>query len=851
MKKIIVLDGHSIIHRAFYGVPELVTATGIPTNAIFGFSNMLLKLINDYKPNGIFAAFDLHAPTFRHQMYEGYKAGRSKTPEALLEQIDRIKDLLPKMGVNVVCAEGFEADDILGTLSKQANDANIEALLVTGDKDSFQLIGPGTAVLYTRRGVTDTIYYDENQFQQTYGFSPEQFVDYKAILGDKSDNIPGIPGIGEKGAGDLITTFGSLTEIYDNLDKVQSPSLRKKLLAGKESAQMSKILAEIKRDAPVTLPAIPDVPFAILPTEELCSALRELELNKILKAIQPKQEQIAFTSSDWIDLDNIIAFNLSDEFQGIKTLSIFDEGVEPFGTKGCILCTDTGNVYVTSKSPWELYADIAAILEDASVEKCMQDVKKAMHICAQQGISLKNASFDFTIAAYLLDPVNFRRDIEYLAAHYTEGAFEGNLRKLCHLKEGMEAALKQSDMLDLYQNMEHPLIEVLFDMEQQGFRVDIPLLEELEKEYQIRLENLSAEIYQYAGKTFNINSTKQLAEVLFEDLKLPPVKKTKTGYSTSVEVLEQLHDEHPIIEKIMEHRVLSKLKSTYVEGLTAAADHNHKVHTTFNQAVTNTGRLSSTEPNLQNIPIRTDIGRELRRAFLASSEDRILVDADYSQIELRVFADMSGDPTFLNAFVHGDDIHRRTAADVFGVSYEEVTDQMRSQSKAVNFGIIYGISDFGLSKNLRISRAAAKELIDHYMARYTKVQEYMHSSIAFAREKGYSITKFGRRRPCPDIHSRNYTIRSMAERIAVNMPVQGTAADIIKLAMIDVYRKLKEGGFRSKLILQVHDELVIDAAKDEAEAVKALLKESMENVVQLKVPLIADVGCGENWGDAK
>ncbi len=852
MKKIMVLDGHSIAFRAFHAVPELVTSSGIYTNAIYGFVNMLIKITSQYKPNAVAVAFDLKEPTFRHKMYDGYKAGRSATPEQLISQIELLKELLGKMGVCVLGCPGYEADDILGTLSRLANEKGIHAYLVTGDRDSLQLIRDNTSVLYTKKGVSTIVEYTEEVFKAEYGISPSQFVDCKALMGDSSDNIPGVPGIGPKTATTLLCDYDSLDGIYQNAEKIKSASTKSKLLENKDSAYMSQTLARIVKNAPVELPEIGDEEYSPKPTKELCEMLDMLEMHKLkdsIKASSPVQNgDDESHEAKGIDLDEVGFDKLTADAKACGKLSIFGEGTGEIVATGCVLWT-ANEIYTTSRGYGDVCGELKEILSDESVDKHLQDIKTTMHLCAKLGFELKNASFDYSVAAYLLDAVNWRKDLGYFANKYI--GTSRNEKSLLALKDNMEAALAEQGMLSLYMDMEHPLIEVLYSMEKEGFTVDTGMLKTLGVDYDARIKALSDAIFGYAGDQFNINSTQQLSHVLFETLGLKPVKKTKTGYSTDSEVLEQLRDDHPIIENIIEYRQLMKLKSTYIDGLTNAADGNGKIHTTFNQTITNTGRLSSTEPNLQNIPVRTAEGARIREAFVSGDEDYLLCDADYSQIELRVFADMSEDERFIDAFVNGEDIHRATAARVFNSGYDFVTSEMRSQAKAVNFGIIYGISDFGLARNLGVSKAAAKKIIDEYFAKFPNISRFMDESVKFAVENGYCKTKFARRRSCPDVNSKNFMLRKAAERIAINMPVQGTAADIIKVAMVSVYNELKNRGLRSKLILQVHDELVVLTHRDEVDEVKSLLKACMESACELKVPLVADIGTGTTWSEAK
>lgn len=851
MKKLMVLDGHSIAFRAFHAVPELTTSDGVYTNAIYGFVNMLIKITGQYGPNAVAVAFDLKEPTFRHRMYDGYKAGRSATPETLISQIELLKDLLKKMGITVLSAVGFEADDILGTLSRMANENGIKTYLVTGDRDSLQLIEGQTTVLYTKKGVSTIVEYDENVFKEEYGILPSQFVDCKALMGDSSDNIPGVAGIGPKTAANLLCEYGTLDGIYENADKIKSASVKNKLLSAKDSAYMSRTLAQIVKNAPVELPEMDDGEYFPKATAELCQMLEMLEMHKLLESIKVKNgvnTEADDTTQKGIDIDGVGYEQLKTEAKKCGEISVFWENAAAFAQNGCVLWTDK-NVYTTLKNNEDVFAELKDILEDETIAKNLQDIKSAKHICDKLKITLVNAAFDYSVAAYLLDAVSWRNDIEYFARYAKD--CRTNVNAMTSVKTNLIRELKNKNMYSLYTDIELPLTEVLYSMETEGFTVDINMLKKLGKDYDERIHLLSTKIFDLAGEEFNINSTKQLSKVLFETLKLKPVKKTKTGFSTDNEVLEQLRGDHEIIGYIMDYRQLVKLKSTYIDGLTQAADQNGRVHTTFNQTVTNTGRLSSTEPNLQNIPVRTEEGAKIREAFVSGNDDYVLADADYSQIELRVFAHMSGDEKFIDAFVNGEDIHRATAARVFNSAYDFVTDDMRSQAKAVNFGIIYGISDFGLARNLSMTKAAAKKIIDEYFEKFPTINRFMDDSIKFARENGYCKTMFERQRICSDINSKNFMLRKAAERIAINMPVQGTAADIIKIAMVKVYNELKKRGLKSKLILQVHDELVVLTHKDEVEEVKSVLKNCMESAANLAVPLVADIGVGNTWSEAK
>ncbi len=848
MKKIMILDGHSIAFRAFHAVPPLTTSNGTPTNAVLGFMNMLMKIKEQYRPNAVFAAFDLPKPTFRHLMFDGYKAGRAKTPEEMIIQVELLKDLLAKMGIHVMTAEGFEADDILGTLSAKANAEGIKAYLVTGDKDSLQLISENTSVLYTKKGVSEIAEFDEAHFMEEYGISPAQFVDCKALMGDKSDNIPGVQGIGEKTAIDLLKNYSTLDGIYENIQSISSKSVKSKLEASKESAYASRTLATIVKNAPVELPTISDEEYDIKATDELCDLLRMLEMNKLLASLRTVSFDDAGDAAEEEDTETVNADEMSgkelnEEIISSGELSVF---------AGDKIFWSGRTVYKTGKSADELYMLLRPSFENENVKKYLPDVKKVLHTADKLGFAVKNAAFDYSVAAYVLDAVGFRDGFDYVVRKYINFDWKKNIKYLPDLKKNMDRELEKQGMSSLYYEMEHPLITVLYEMEKEGFRVDVPMLEKLGTEYDGRIDALKEKIYSLAGCEFNINSTKQLGEVLFVKLGLPPVKKTKTGFSTDNEVLETLEERGvEIVKYIMEYRQLSKLKSTFIDGLIEAADENSRVHTTFNQTVANTGRLSSTDPNLQNIPVRTAEGAEIRRAFAATDDSYVLVDADYSQIELRVFAHLSGDENFREAFLNGEDIHRKTASQVYQVPYDQVTDEERSKTKAVNFGILYGMSDFGLAKRLSVPQNEAKAIINNYLSSYPRVDEFMKASIESARKTGMCVTLSGRQRKCPEIEAKNFAVRQAAERIAINMPVQGSAADIIKIAMIDVFNELKKSCPSSRLLLQVHDELIVEAPAEDVEKVKNILRDKMENAIKLSVPLVADIGTGRNWNEAK
>ncbi len=861
MKKVfMVIDGNSLLHRAFYAIPVLSNRKGVYTNAVYGFLNMLLKLINDYKPDSLAVAFDKKAPTFRHKAYEAYKGTRQKAPEELVPQFDLIREALEHMGITIYEIDGYEADDILGTISKACGNPLQDILLVTGDKDALQLVSDFTNVLLTKKGISVLHSYDEEEVKKEYELTPTQLIDMKGLMGDSSDNIPGVPGIGPKTAIKLLKEYGTLENVLDNVENMKG-KLKENLTIYRQHALLSKDLATIRLDVPIDCSQMAN-PLNITKTSALNDFLLELEFNSIIEKLglsqiqsdpQPDPVEEDKTYYDIYDLDalNSLLENLMKQKQVALTLG-----------REILLSWEKNHIYRINFKEDLLgsgldYYDTLHILkpffEKEEIKKVTHDAKRLILELDRNDIVLKGLDFDTLIGAYLLEPTRSKYEPEQLLYDYagvdTMAADSSDMLKLSSI---MKKRLKDTDMADLYLQIEHPLIRVLADMEITGFKVDKAILQQLDTEFTAEVKRLTDEIIELAGETFNINSPKQLGEILFEKLHLPVQKRTKTGYSTDIEVLENLKGMHPIIEKIIDYRQVMKLKSTYIDGLLSVIHPDDgRIHSSFNQAVTATGRISSTEPNLQNIPVREEMGRRIRKVFVASDENHILVDADYSQIELRVLAHISGDPTFIDAFVRNQDIHRRTASEIFGVPMDQVTDEQRSSAKAVNFGIVYGISDFGLARNLNISRAKAKVYIENYLNRYPKVREYMERVVEEGKKNGYVTTLFHRRRDLPELKSRNYNIRSFGERIALNMPIQGTAADIIKKAMINVYNELRRRGLRSRLILQVHDELIIDAYKPELEEVKELVKDQMENAIQLSVPLVVDIGIGSNWYDAK
>ena len=853
MKKLIAIDGNNILYRAYFALPSMMTKSGVPTGAIFGFLSTMFKLTQE-QPDYLLVAFDMHGPTFRHEQYDDYKAGRAETPDDLRTQIPLMKKLLAEMGIAVCECPRFEADDILGTFARLANESGVDALLVTGDRDALQLIGPNTHVLMPKKA-NETVEYDEALLMEQYGLVPARMPDLKGLMGDSSDNLPGIPGVGEKTARKLLEKYGTLENALAHAAD-EKGALQKKLTEGAESARMSYRLGLIDTHAPV--------PFGL----EACAfeparlaggapMMQELELRSLLSRL-PKggasmQQHEKNTDIIHVCVDDAEKLAALVETLGKAkrlalhvedALSLSADGITQYDVVLGATLLDAG------LDEGQVYAALKPLLEHEGTEKLVFDAKRLRHILARFGIALAGVTFDAMLADYLLHAIHPAGSLKTLAGERL-GFAEGGAAALVRLADSMVPELAEKELDWLYREVELPLERVLFDMEQIGFALDTDVLREMSTTFKVRIDAIAEEIYRLAGERFNILSTKQLGAVLFDKLQLPPWKKTKSGYSTDAETLETLADKHEIVPLIIEYRTLSKLCSTFLDGLLAVVrPESGRVHTSFNQNVTATGRISSTEPNLQNIPVRTELGREIRKAFVAS-EGHLLVDADYSQIELRLLAHMSGDEGMIRAFREGDDIHRRTASEVFGVPFEEVTSAQRSAAKAVNFGIVYGISDYGLARNLGITRKEAAHYIELYLARYPGIQRYMLESVAAGKRDGYVRTLMGRRRELPELQSSNYNTRSFGERVAMNMPIQGTAADIIKLAMVRVHEALQREGLQAKLILQIHDELIIDAPFEEVARVEKLLAECMENVIALAVPLSAEVKTGRSWFETK
>ncbi len=840
--KLMILDGNSVINRAFYGIRPLTTREGLYTNAIFGFLNILHKLMGEEHPDALCVAFDLKAPTFRHKQYEGYKATRHAMPDELAMQMPLMKEVLTAMRIPIYECEGWEADDILGTVGRLCGEAGWDCVIVTGDRDSLQLVDCHVAVklVTTRGGQTSATRYDCETFQAEYGFPPKTLIDLKSLMGDSSDNIPGVPGIGQKTATDLLLKFGSLDGIYENLDSDQiRESVRKKLVAGKESAYLSYDLATIRCSAPIDFTP---------------------EANRVQQPDKPALREL-FRKLEFVRLMDRYGLNEPDplpaagEAPRCGTLSALPSGKEPFAL---ILAGDTAAV-ATDKGALavslETHRSAVETLLSSGAPLICADWKTLCHDLSTAGFPAAEAAFDVSLAGYLLDPSKGPYDAPSLALRYLNQELPkddlcAEVSAVFTLRQTLQALLEEQGMTKLYETVELPLCRVLYDMECEGVAVDRMALLAFGNMLSGQIDALQQEIYRMAGKEFNINSTQQLGVVLFEDLQLPPVKKTKTGYSTNADVLEKLKNKHPIIQAIMDYRMLTKLNSTYAEGLVKVIGEDGRIHTTFQNMVTATGRLSSTEPNLQNIPVRTELGSEIRKMFVPK-DGCVFIDADYSQIELRVLSHIAGDAIMQEAFRTGEDIHRVTASQVFGIKPEEVTSLMRRHAKAVNFGIVYGISDFSLSEDIGVSRKEAKAYIDSYLEKYSGVRQYMHDVVEKAKADGYVTTLMGRRRYLPELQSRNFNLRSFGERCAMNTPIQGTAADIIKLAMVRVARVLSEQHPNAKLVLQVHDELIVECPEAEAETVRALLEREMEQVMTLDVPLVAEAKIGGSWYEAK
>lgn len=872
-KKLILIDGNSIAYRAFFALPLLNNDKGVHTNAVYGFTMMLMKIIEEEKPTHALVAFDAGKTTFRHKTFSEYKGGRQKTPPELSEQFPYIRELLKSYGIHHYELENYEADDIIGTLSLQGEKDGFEVVVISGDKDLTQLSSDKTTVYITRKGITDMESYTPSHIQEKYGLTPDRIIDMKGLMGDSSDNIPGVPGVGEKTAIKLLKEFDSLENLVQSIDKVSGKKLKEKLEEFKDQALMSKELATIFREAPLTI-TLEDTEFPGMQIEKLKEIFKELGFNSLLEKLgdAPEKEELVLEDIEFKTVENITEDIFSD--RNMMYVEVLEDNYHYAPILGISLLNDNGAYYLPidhalKSSAFKNWA------EDEKKEKIVYDAKRSEVSLRHQGIHLKGITFDVLIAAYLADPSATIEDVASVAKKYdftnlqSDEVFYGKgakrkvpeqeiladhlVRKAFALKaiqEKMEDELRKNDQEALFYDLEMPLSLVLADMESTGVKVDVSRLKAMGQELSERLKEIEGRIYELAGETFNINSPKQLGVILFEKLGLPVVKKTKTGYSTSADVLEQLASSHEVIREILEYRQLGKLQSTYIEGLQKVV-HNGRIHTRFNQVLTQTGRLSSIDPNLQNIPIRLEEGRKIRHAFVPTEEDWVIFAADYSQIELRVLAHIANDEKLIEAFREDHDIHTETAMSVFHVEADEVTSNMRRHAKAVNFGIVYGISDYGLSQSLHITRKEAAKFIERYLESYPGVRNYMEEIVADAKQKGYVSTLLQRRRYLADITSRNFNLRSFAERTAMNTPIQGSAADIIKKAMIDMAKRLEVEGLKAKLLLQVHDELIFEAPKDEIDKLKEIVPDVMEHAVELSVPLKVDYSYGPTWYDAK
>ena len=878
MNTLVLIDGNSLMYRAYYATAYsgnlMKTSTGIFTNALYGFVNMMNKVMDEYNHTHMLVAFDAGKTTFRHEFLESYKDGRKPMPDEMRSQINLIKKYLDLLGVKRLELPTYEADDIIGTLAKMGEATDFEKIhIITGDKDLLQMVDEKTTVHITRKGVTDIESFNKEEVFAKYELTPSQIVDLKGLMGDPSDNLPGIPGVGEKTAIKLLKQFGTVENLIEHTDELKG-KMKEKVETHTEQALLCKRMATIHKDVPLPL-TFDDLVYHGAQTTELMEFFKEMEFNAFLKKMKIEEGK---------DKEPKAPVRIISEAKELETLSyvnsaihveIFEENYHQGTILGIAVVNEKESYYV----PFEVAKEsqvFMSFLSNEEIKKSVFDVKRSRVALMWQGFDLRGVEFDLLLATYVINPTNVSNEIKKVALHYDyddvsydeevygKGAKRATapIEKVAEhsidiatavmkLKETALEQLKEQEQLSLFKEMEMPLAEVLAMMEYTGMALDLKTLDEMGQNLKGRIEALEAKIYEQAGMSFNINSPKQLGEVLFEKLSLPVIKKTKTGYSTNVDVLEKLMGTHPIIECIMEYRTLTKLYSTYIEGLRKACYEDGKVHTIFNQALTQTGRLSSIEPNLQNIPIRLEEGRMIRRAFVPSEEGWIILGADYSQIELRILAHISNTESLIEAFRQGEDIHKKTAMDVFKVSEEEMTSDLRRSAKAINFGIIYGMSAFGLSENLNITQKEAKKYIDHYLETYSGIHQYMEDTVKYAKYNGYVSTLFKRRRYIPELTQKNYAIRQFGERTAMNAPIQGTAADIIKKAMIDVYQAMQEKEVKSRLLLQVHDELIFEVPKEELETMIELVTKTMEDVVELQVPLKADYSYGPTWYDAK
>ncbi|MEL3778030.1 DNA polymerase I [Staphylococcus epidermidis] len=876
MNKLVLIDGNSLSFRAFYALPLLSNHAGIHTNAVYGFAMLLEKIIKEEKPNHFLVAFDAGKTTFRHSKYSEYKGGRQKTPPELSEQFPYIRQLLDAYHIKRYELDNYEADDIIGTLSRQADKEDFETIIITGDRDLTQLATDNVTIYYTKKGVTDVDHYTPKFIAEKYnGLVPKQIIDMKGLMGDTSDNIPGVAGVGEKTAIKLLNQFESVEGVYEHIEEVTAKKLKEKLINSKDDALMSKDLATINVHSPIEV-SLEDTKLTLQDdTTEKIELFKKLEFKQLLADIDTSS-----TNEEVIDK----TFEIEQDFQNVD-LNDLNEAVIHFELEGTNYLKDTilkfgfytnhQHVVINAEDVKD-YKHLVQWLEDKNTTKIVYDAKKTYVSAHRLGINIENIEFDVMLASYIIDPSRSIDDVKSVVSLYGQNYVKDNITifgkgKKHHIPEEpilnehiasvteaiaavtptMKSQLEDYNQIELLKDLELPLARILSEMEEIGIYTDINDLKEMEFEIQKKLDVLISNIHESAGEAFNINSPKQLGVVLFETLQLPVIKKTKTGYSTAVDVLEKLQGEHPIIDDILEYRQLAKLQSTYVEGLQKVISKDHRIHTRFNQTLAQTGRLSSIDPNLQNIPIRLEEGRKIRKAFKPTSKDSVILSADYSQIELRVLAHITQDESLKHAFINGHDIHTATAMKVFNVESDQVDSLMRRQAKAVNFGIVYGISDYGLSQSLGITRKQAKAFIDDYLASFPGVKQYMSDIVKDAKAQGYVETLLHRRRYIPDITSRNVNLRSFAERTAMNTPIQGSAADIIKLAMVKFSEKIKETKYHAKLLLQVHDELIFEIPKSEVEDFSKFVEEIMEQALVLDVPLKVDSNYGATWYDAK
>ncbi len=894
MSKLIVVDGNSIVNRAFYGImgsKMLQTADGTYTNAVYGFLAILFKELDEVKPDYIAVAFDLKAPTARHKMYDGYKANRKGMPEELAEQMPILKDVLRAMNITIIEKEGYEADDVLGTLSRIGENSGLDVVLLTGDRDSFQLATDKVSIYIprTKAGKTETEIFNRDKVLEVYGVEPKQMIEVKGLQGDTSDNIPGVPGIGEKTALSLVKKYGTIDHLYEcvenNTDDLKGKQ-REKIAENKELAMLSKTLGTINLETPIEK-SIEDLKMKEWNKSEVYKLFKELKFNRYIDRFNLKDEIVEDDNTEpAVTMDFEKEIIGADKFNELKKKVIENKVcyfyVETVEDGNSIIKKKIKSISIYIKDENKVYdykvsniLELKDIFESEDVLKCSYDLKDIYILCEEAEINPKNFMFDIRIAGYLLNSTTNQYSISDLMNEYLEidiNVDDGKQEQLNlfdvqeekeneqiavyaysigNLHDVLEKDLKENGMYDLFNNIEMPVLEVLADMQYRGMYVDKNELIAYGDELKVKLDELTNKIHELAGEEFNINSTKQLGEVLFEKLKLPVIKKTKNGYSTDVDTLEKLQCEHEIIEYILEYRQLAKLNSTYIEGMIPYINKNTgRIHSYFHQTVTATGRISSTEPNLQNIPTRIEIGKKLRKVF-KPAENKIFLDADYSQIELRVLAHVSKDETMVDNFIHDEDIHAQAASRVFGIPLEDVTKELRSKAKAVNFGIVYGISDFGLAGQIHSSRKQAKQYIEQYLEKYNGIKTFMDEAVEDAKKKGYIETMYHRRRYIPELTSKSYMVRKFGERVAMNTPIQGTAADIMKIAMINVFRELKNRNLNSKIVLQVHDELLIETDIKEKDEVREILVNNMEHAAKLLVPLKVEVAEGENWYDAK